>query len=390
MKKKFFPLLCALVLCLGLLTTALSAGSTESPCFVAINENLLRLEDQFIPIAISGQYYIPYAVLDSRLTGLVLGVDPIYNSILRTLTVYNREQMLTFDLTDGSCTDRNGVSYPSARAVTRNGRVYIPARFTCEYFGFTYSTIITSYGPMVRIRNSSSVMGDSEYVGQAQMAMENRLREWRGVQNPTTTPTPVPSVPASVPSPTATNRPTNKSDVRTYLTFRVDKTEGLDTILGQLEQNGMKALFFFPCAELADYDAAVRKVLCAGHRVGLLADGTTTAEVTAQAEEGGRLLAQIAHLSTNTVLAPGLTGDDMMVELDAAGFLCLRPDVEVLPDDRTAYTRAAAALGLVEQYRYQVILLFDTSTAGVALIGQVLPVLVRDNYDVRPVLETEF
>ena len=379
-----------MILCLGLVSSALSAGSSESPCFVAINENLLRLEDQFIPIAISGQYYIPYAVLDSRLTGLVLGVDPIYNSILRTLTVYNREQMLTFDLTDGSCTDRNGVSYPSARAVTRNGRVYIPARFTCEYFGFTCSTITTPYGPMVRIRNSSSVMGDSEYVGQAQMAMENRLREWRSAQNPVSTPTPVPTTPVSVPSPTVTNKPTNKSDVRTYLTFRADRTDGLDTLLGQLEQNGMKALFFFPAAELADYDAAVRKVLCAGHQVGLLTDGATTAEVIAQAEEGGRLLAGIAHLSTNTVLAPGLTGDDMLVELDAAGLLCLRPDAEALPDGRTAYAQTGAVLGQVEQYRYQVILLSDTSAAGAALMGQVLPALVRDNYDVRPVLETEF
>lgn len=394
MKKRILVLFCTLTLCLGLLALPLSVGAASDPCFMAVNENLLNLEDRFIPIAVDGQYYVPYTVLDSSLTGVDLGVSPIYNTARNTLTIYSRGQELTFDLASGTCTDRNGTSYP-VRAVNRNGRIYVPARFICESFGLTYSSRSTAYGPLVRIRNSSSRWDDSSFVENAQTRLEICLKEWRRSQSaavtevPVVTPVPTPSVPVPVVTPTPADPDTDKSGVHTYLSFRVDQTDGLEAVLAELEQYQLQALFFFPAAELADYDEAVRSVLCGGHVVGFLVSGATAEEVTAETAEGNRTLARIAHLSSNTVLAPDVEGGAVEEELKAAGLVCWHTDIDATPDGRSASRQASTALGNIDLYRYEVYILSDTSAAGASLTRLLLPELVQDNYDLRLAVETE-
>lgn len=390
MKKRILSWLCALALCLGLLAIPLSVSAAGNPCFMAVNDNLLDLEDRYIPITISGQYYVPYTALDSSVTGVSLGIFPIYNSIENTLTIYNLDQLLRFDLAAGTCTDRGGNNL-SARAVTRNGRIYVPARFVSEYFGLFYSSRVTTYGPMVRIRSSSAyITDDNDFVGLAQLQMESRLREWRKSQSagetPSVTPTPTPT-PTLTPEPG--NSDTDKSGVRTYLAFRADQTDGLEELLGRLEQYQAKALFFFPAEKLADYDDAVRSVLCGGHAVGFLVSGTSAEEISDQACEGNRLLTQIAHMNTYTVLAPDAETDALREEIKAAGLLCWSTDLDALPDGRSASRQASAVLANADLYRYEIFLLSDTSAAGAALIGRLLPELIRDGYDLRLAVETE-
>lgn len=393
MKKRFFALFCALMLCLGLMIPLTSLGATSNPCFLAINDNLLNLEARFIPIAIDGQYYVPYTALDSSTTGLELGISSIYYATLNRLTIYNRTQSLIFDLSSGTCTDRNGASR-EVRAVNRNGRIYVPARFICEYFGLAYSSRITTYGPLVRIRSSSSKLDDAVFVERAQGQMADRLREWRRSQStaeppavsttPVYTPPPTPSV-TSVPE----DPEIDKSGVHTYLSFRADQTEGLADILAELEQYQVQALFFFPAAELADYDDAVRSVLCGGHSVGLLITGATAEEVTAQATEGNRILAKIAHLSANAVLLPDVEDDAEQQKIEDAGLLCWHTSVNALSDGRSASRQASTALGNIDRYRYEVYILSDTSIAGAAMFRLLLPELVQARYDLRLAVETE-
>lgn len=391
MKKRILSGLCALALCLGLLAVPLSVSAASNPYFMAINDTLLPLEDRYIPITVSGQYYVPYTALDSSVTGLSLGISLIYNSILNTLQIYNMGQVLIFDLSAGTCTDRSGNSL-DAHAVTRNGRIYVPARFVSEYFGLLYSSKVTTYGPMVRIRTSST-MEDTQFVSLAQMMMPDRLREWRRAQTAeeaVVTPTPAPTpTPTPTPAPETGEPETDKSDVRTYLAFRADQTDGLEKLLGQLERTQVKALFFFPAAELAGYDDAVRSVLCGGHAVGFLVSGTDAEEISAQAAEGNRLLTQIAHLNTYTILAPDVETDAQREELSAAGLLCWSTDVSALPDGRSASRQAGAVLESVDLYRYQVFILSDTSAAGAALMERLLPELIGDHYDLRLAVETE-
>lgn len=392
MKKRLLGLLCAAAVCLGLLTPWAKAAN---PCFIAVNDSLLKLEDRFIPITVDGLYYVPYAVLDSSATGVELGVFPFYNSAVNTLTLYNKEQVLNFDLSADTCTDRDGVTY-AARAINRNGRIYVPIRFVCVYFDLSYSSRMTTYGQLVRVRSASSRLDDNSFIGLAQMGMlETRLQEWRRSQAETETPaaavspaaTPAPSATPTPAAPTATQTP-DKSGVSVYLAFRADQTEGLDALLTTLEQAQVQALFFFPAQELADYDQAVRRVLCGGHAVGLLLSADTEEQALSQAAQGRQLLSQIAHLSTRTVLAPDLDGDGEEA-LRQSGLLCWHTDVDALPDGAPR-RQASAVLSQADGYTGEVFLLSDASTAGATLLGQLLPQLTGSRYSLRLAVETVF
>lgn len=373
-KKRVLSCLCALLLCLGLLSPSAFVNAAGDPYFMAVNDTLLSLENQYIPILVNGQYYVPYTVLDRSATGINLGIFPIYNTILNTLQIYNLEQVITFDLTAGTCTDRNGSSL-SARAVTRNGQIYVPARFVCDYFGLSCSVRSTTYGPMVRICSSAAFLDDGRFVELAQLMMEDRLKDWRREQSaeePAVEPTPAaPSAPPASSNQGAEDPGTDKSHVRTYLAFRVEQADKLEMLLGRLEQHQVRALFFFPAEDLADYDDAVRTVLCMGHAVGLLSDGTTAQEVAARTAEGNRILAQIAHLDTCTVLAPAVTEQTVEEELAEAGIL-LWPAAEDDPTEERLY------------------LLFDCAATTVGSVEQTVSQLIRDRYDLRLAVETEF
>lgn len=390
MKKKILALFCACALCLGLLVFPPSLAVGDTPCFLAINDSLQLLEDRTIPIAIDGLYYVPYTALDSNVTqGVSLGIFPVYNAAQNTLMIYSFDKTLVFDLTYGTCKDRNGVSL-NARAVNRNGRIYVPARFICEQFGLTYSSRTTIYGPLVRLRNASSRIDDANFVGLAQQMMESRLREWRKSQAEASSVTPTPSqTPPPVTTPVAEDPNVDKSGVHTYLAFRADQTDGLEELLTTLEQYQVQALFFFPAAELADYDDAVRRVLCGGHSVGLLVSGATGADAAGQAGEGNRILAQIAYLHTNILLASEVEDETAEEELTAAGWLCWSTDVDALPDGRGAYRQASAVLGSVDLYHSEVYILSDASADGAALLERLLPSLIESRYNLRLAVETE-
>lgn len=393
MKKRILSVVCVLAICLALAGASVSLGVMDNPSFVAVNDTLLPLEDAFIPIAMNGQYYVPYTVLDDSVTGVSLGVFPIYNSTYNTLAVSNRELTLTFSLNNGVCVDQSGVSH-NVRAVTRNGQIYLPIRYVCEYFGLTYSSRVTASSSLVRVRSASSILDDNSFVSSAQQKMQERLRDWRNSQSVTAEPEPSSAPTVTTPAPTPSSAPsqsaTDKSGVAMYLAFRADGDDGLEELLTQLEYYRIYALFFFPAEELADHDAALRRVLCAGHGVGFLVSGTEPEEIARQTAEGNRLLAQIAHMNTRTVLAPDAASDE---ELDAigaaAGAVCWKTDLDACPDGRTASKQASTVLANADRYSEKVYILSDTSAAGAALMSRFLPEAVQEHYTLRLAVETE-
>ncbi len=381
MKKKMVSMFCALALCLSLLGITVGVGAPNNPCFMAVNDSLMLLEDRFIPIAVNGQYYVPYTALDDTMTGVSLGIFPYYNAAQSTLTISDRTQTLTFNLTAGTCTDRNGTAL-SARAVIRNGLIYLPVRFVCEYFDLNYSSRVTTYGPMVRVRSAASTLDDNTFVTSAQQRMEDRLREWRKKQNEAP---PVPTTP--IPGPSQSQEP-DKSNVGIYLAFRADVPEALDAQLEQLENHRIHALFFFPAEGLAQYDAAIRKVVCAGHGVGFLVTGDEPEGIQAQVEEGNRLLTQIIHMNTYTVLASEAE-KEKLAAIEEVGLVCWQTDLDAQPDGRTPSRQASTILANAARYEKSVYILSDTSAAGVSLMGRILPEVVQDHYALRLAVETE-
>ncbi len=407
MKKRISAAVVALVLCLSLLGSMRSAYATETPHFLAVNDSLLQLENRYIPILADGLYYVPYPALDVASTGVNLGIYPVYNSAIRTLTIYNREKVIAFDLTTGTCTDRNGVVY-SCRVVTRNGQIYVPARFICDFFGLTYSYFPqTKFGPMIRICGDKAKLNDRYFVSAAQLQMEERLRDWRKNQAPaptsTPTPTPTPTPVKPTPTPTPSAKPTqsaepsptpsdpkvDRSDVRTYLAFRADQTEGLNVLLNRLEGYRIKAVFFFPADDLAQYDAQIRRVLISGHAVGLTLSGTTAQELKDSAKEGNRILRQIAYTDTHTVLLPEGTGRKIAAELRQDGLLIWQTDVDATSNGESIGSRAEEIRNKVKTMDSAVYLLSDCKTSGAALMVRLIPELMNEQYDFRLAVETE-
>lgn len=390
MKKRFSALFAAAVLCVSLLIPAFSAGAAETPHFLAVNENLLPLEDRYITIIADGMYYVPYHALDVSSTGIDLGIYPVYNTAIRTLTIYNREKVIAFDLAGGTCTDRDGTVY-SARAVTRNGQVYVPAKFICDYFDLSYTYFPeTKFGPMVRIYSSSSRLSDEHFLAAAQMMMEDRLNDWRKNQTPVVTPVPSNTTgvrPSVSPSPAIPEK--DKSDVRTYLAFRVDQTDGLGSLLARLEDNQIRGLFFFPADKLAEHDEDVRSVLCGGHAVGLMLSGETAEELLAQAQEGNLLLRQIAYCESFTVLLPEGIGRETEKEIENSGFLIWKTDVDALPNGESVSARSTAVMNAVDTYDERVYILSDCSSSASALMAWLISDLNEDRYQFRLAVETE-
>lgn len=379
MKKRIIACVCALVLCFGLIHLPGSVQATNTPFFMAVNDTLLRMEDQFVPILVDNQYYVPYTALDRTVTGLDLGISLIYDTAKNTLTVYNREQVLTFNLTTGTCEGRNGSV--SAKAVTRNGRIYLPARFICSYFGLRYSNKVTIYGLLLRIRSESAVLDDNNFVSMAQMQMERLLQEWSKAQDET--PSTVPVTPSRPPA------EVDKSAVKAYLAFRADQTDGINDLLTRLEYYEVRVLFFFPVEELAEREELVRQVICRGHAVGFLVNGTDVKEIAEQTAKGNRLLAQMAHLNTYTVLAADVTAKKEVEAIEASGLLCWETDLSAVPNGQSVFEQAKSVLANADRYRERVYILSDTSAAGAALLGRLLPELDRAGYSLRLAVETE-
>lgn len=382
MKRRILSGLCALLACVILLSVTVTAFGEDDPCFMALNDTLLPLESAYMPITVSGQYYVPYTALDSSSTGVSLGFFAFYNTFTNSLMIYTKDLSLTFDLTAGTCVDQTGASR-AARAVTRNGRIYVPARFVCEHFGLSYSSRTTEFGPLVRLRTASAKWADSQFAEQAKNLMAERLRDWRRAQTQTEAPA-ASTNPAVSPSPSVTpSAPdADKSGVRMYLAFRADETEGLNDLLTQLAHDQVSALFFFPADTLADYDEAVRSVLCGGHAVGLILSGSTAQENAGQLDEGNRLLAQIAHTGTRTVLLQEPSAQPENV-------FCWHTDVDAIPDGSTSLQQARAVLNRADPYQERVYVLSDASAAGALLAKQLLPRLTGLQYSLRLAVESE-
>ena len=380
MKKRFSAAVCALLLCAGLFAFPFTADAAGQPCFMALNNRLLDLEDQYMPIAVGGLYYVPYTVFDNTLTDIDLGVYLIMNQSENTLSLYSKQDFLTFYLSKGNSGDREGQLYES-RAITRNGLIYLPARFVCDFFGLIYSSQSTQYGPLVRIRTVDNTLSDAEFVAQADRLMADRLTRWEQTQAAEDSPTP---------SPTPTSSQSDRSGTNVYLGIRHSDGAGLDALLESLADSEVHATFFFPADELAGCDEAIRLVLCAGHQVGLLVSGTTAGEVIDSAAQGNRLLAGIALLETKIVLAADTGQDAVLDELESNGLLCWRDAVDGTPDGRTAYRQASSVLSAADARQYEVWITLDDSEAGAAVASRVIQGLRSAQYHITPAVETAF
>ncbi|MDE6107879.1 MAG: hypothetical protein K2F83_04295, partial [Oscillospiraceae bacterium] len=174
MKKKLLAALCALALALG--AFSLSAwGAPTTVYLLATNDKMCDLPDNALPISVNGTIYVPYTVFDKEATKTDLGV---YYGIRQDqgtiLNLYSLSDNLTFNISQRTCTDREGKQM-NFRAVIRNNIPYVPANAVCTFFKLQYSLLSTpDRGTLIRICSSSASLSDSVFLSSAGSAMLSR------------------------------------------------------------------------------------------------------------------------------------------------------------------------------------------------------------------------
>ncbi len=329
------------------LFTALSLPMPVSAAnlyFTAINNSVAFLTSDTMPLWYNGTIYVPYTVFDASLNGIgvSLGLNASYNRGSNLLTLFNLQQMLVFDLNNGTCRDEiTGVVY-SARAIMSNGKPYLALNTVCTFFDLEYSYSQLPYIPqgyLVRVKNADAVLDDTSFIDQAQDLIGMRLQEYTQSLSPAgTTANPTPGTGAA--SRPNTQTPVDESNTATYLAFRCGSGTGVEGILSALENGGRRAVFFLTPEVLDTERDLVRRMLGTGHSVGILADGEDPA---AELEWGRLLLEELTHTRTTLAYVPS----GQAAELEQVGWVCWRETALLEPD--SAVSPAAFSADVVSR-----------------------------------------
>ena len=309
--------LCA-ALALGIAIPAF--GSSGTVYLMAVNERVLDVTAENMPTVMNGVLYVPYTMLSIRDTGLNLGVSTQYSTTRRTVLVSDGQIGIVFELQTNSARDLQGNPVP-ARAMVRNSMTFIPIDYLCTYFGtISCSRVNSKYGIVIRVTNGSSVLRDTEFVNAADSRLADSLRDYispSGSSAPTASPSARPSTFPPKPS-----DPLIEAEVLLALRWG----EQAEELARLLERRGERAMFLFTAAELREQDDMVRRLIAAGHTVGLVLTGEDGATCAAQLEEGRRLLAEIARYHALVVSAVALDGEGREV-LREKGCAVWSPDL---------------------------------------------------------------
>lgn len=371
MKKRLLALLCAAVLCISMLPArAINVGDVY---FTAVNLNLLPLSMDTMPTWVNGVLYVPATVFDSTVTGVDLGLYCSQSSTNNTVTLYTLKQMLVFDLSRGTAYDHHSGKSISARAINRNGRIYLPVEKVCNFFGLVDSYNYTQYGYLVRIRSEDAGFNDADFIDAASVPMASRLQEFLRSQQPPDVPKP----PVTVVPPTVEIEPQKppvnpeveqpKARVQICLGFRCETGEGLEQILNTLDRSNSRGMFFFTSEQLVARDDLVRRIVGSGHGIGLLADGATAEDSLRRMEIGNGFLRHIARTAATGALAP----EEQREALEAENWACWRETVDgrLRSNERAAAAVQRILSGIGTRSRMVRVTLDDSADTAAMLPG---------------------
>ena len=313
MKKRLIVLLCAVALLLGAVSVSHGASTIY---FTALNDRLLALSDDTMPVRSGGAIYVPASTFNTYTTGVALGTYCVNTGDL--LFIYDTKKQLTFDLKNGTCYDENNVYY-SAASLSRGGKIYVPAGFVASFFGLTFSYLSTDYGYLVRICSSAAVLSDSQFVASAPTAMQYRLSTYLAALAPDDTP--APEDPADPEPEDPGQGETDAGDgPAVALAFRVT-ADTITPALDLLEDRGQQALILVPASDAAACADGLRRAAAAGHTLGLTVDAALSPQEQAAALEAANAVVAAAALTQCRIAdLPGSTRAQRK-SLEALGWL---------------------------------------------------------------------
>jgi len=320
-RQRFAAWFLSLVMCFGLiLPMPVSAAELY---FTSLNDTLLPLTNETMPVWSGGILYVPYTTFDYNTTGINMGTGVSYSRSKQTVSVYSTSnKMITFNLADKSCWDEITGEPVRARAFLRNGTPYVPINTICSHFSLTSSLNTIPQGYLVRIKSDAVVLSDAKFIDAANDLINRRLREYNQSLNPSPS---IPSIPSVTPDPSDTS----PNDVRTYLAILCEDGNLLPTLLDSLRITNTYAVFYFPTRLLGSDPALLYEIMGSGHSIGLLAEGNSLDEIQDSLAQGNLLLEQVTHSRTTLVYAP----ENYRTALNSTGWICWNETQLLAPSD---------------------------------------------------------
>jgi len=318
--KRFLAWLCAAVLCLALLPAPSGAADVH---FTSVNDRLLPLTADTMPIWVDGVLYVPTSVFDNNTTGVTtLGMYGNQSRDGKTVTLYTLRQMVVLDLTTGLARDQHtGQSLPELSTITRNGRAYLPLAAVCEFFHLEYSYNYTEFGVLVRVKSENVILTDVRFIDAATSLMRNYLKEYlenQPGQSPGST-EPLPPVTPPVTDP--------EQKVQICLAFSSRSGEGTAELLDRLDQAGCQGLFLFAPEDLMEQDDLVRRIVGSGHWIGIRAEGRNAEESREILARSNDILRHVARTAATVVLVP----ESQRAQLSEDGWVCWKSTLNAMP-----------------------------------------------------------
>ena len=249
--------------------------------FTIANDELLPLSYNTMPYMYNSSLYVPYSVFTEY-----LGLRSVYNAEEEILILGNSDQTLFYDMKNGNAYDDNDYGY-AREALVYNGYLYVPAKFTAEFFGFSYYYDYEI--PVVRLYDSTAAMTDTYIKNYYEQEFQKRLETYQ-------------EAPPEEPDPeTATPAPF-------YLMFAGDLNDHTNAILDLLDKAGVRAIFFLSAEAILENEALVRRIYVDGHLLGLSAPSALPESpeslVNAYAEANAALF-QVLRRTERRVYLPG-------------------------------------------------------------------------------------
>jgi len=355
MAKRIFSLV--LCICVLLSAGALYAGATTDVCFISVNDTLLELNS--MPYFKNGVTYIPYWVFSN------FGIGYTYFNEGSTAMVYQGKKVMFFNLVSGETYDINDTEY-SAQAVFRGGIVYLPVQFMQDYFqSFSYTYIQgTKYGNIARLKDSSVVLSDSDFLKAASSLMRSRYNAYISSITPSPSPTPV-----VTPSPEISHE-----GVPVYLNFI-----GLpsDVIISTLRTYNADACFYLTAEDIRSAPDTVRRLNCEGYNIGILCSENIASEYT----EASQLLFEAARTTTVMVTAIGENAAELAVAAEESDLSFWYYNLDALyEEDEIAYYSSLTSI--MDDRRIETSVFFTCGKTTESLLRSFLHYLFNEKYSI--------
>lgn len=373
------------------------AGAASGIYFTAVNDQLLSLSSSTMPIIRDGTVFVPYSVFNPDVAKVSVGVFYSRNTSENTITLFDKQKILTFDLKRGySYTKDNAYT---AKATARNGIIYIPVYFVCNYFGLDYSYLSTDQGPLIRIKNSSAVLSDYGFTRAAKQMMLQYLKEYKqstaGEGKETAAPQPIPSSSGGgSPKPNASSAPSNAPTTQepekaglVFLAFSCSASGTGKTLLDTLDAADLSAFFFFRPGDLAANDDLVRRMVGSGYGIGLNLTGNE-GNAEAALAEGNALLASIARVSTRMLIAPNAT-NEQKAAWTKAGYIVWESNITSTYTGTSSYSMAQALEKKIDRKALTARVLLGDGGLTAGALPHILNYLNKNGYEMRPITETD-